>query len=28
LGLVLIAIVVLVNAMAQMTRGWAEANFG
>jgi len=25
---VLIAIVVLVNAMAQMTRGWAKARFG
>ena len=28
LGLVLIAIVVLLNAMAQMTRGWAKARFG
>ena len=28
LGLVLIAIVVLVNAIAQMTRGWAKARFG
>ena len=28
LGLVLIAIVVLLNALAQMTRGWARARFG
>jgi tungstate transport system permease protein len=28
LGLVLIAIVVLLNAVAQMTRGWARARFG
>jgi len=28
LGLVLIAIVVLLNALAQLTRGWARARFG
>jgi tungstate transport system permease protein len=28
LGLVLIAIVLLLNAIAQMTRGWAKARFG
>jgi tungstate transport system permease protein len=28
LGLVLIAIVVLLNALAQVTRGWAKVRFG